>query len=130
MRTFMTGITFMAVLAAALFQVMAFAGLDLPDIGIMPPAAQGGPQSLARFEPSSPAIVKEMLRLAAVTGDDVVYDLGSGDGRVLIAAARAGARGVGVELDRDLIEQSRRNAENANVSHLVQFLLQDLSSRM
>ena len=127
MRTFVTGMTFMAVLSAALFQMMAFAGLNLPDLVILPSSAQDEPRSLARFEPSSPAIVKEMLNLAGVSKDDVVYDLGSGDGRVVIAAARMGARCIGVDIDRGLVEESRRNAEQANVAHLVRFVEQDLS---
>jgi SAM-dependent methyltransferase len=106
---------------------MAFAGLDLPDLVILPSSAQDEPRSLARYEPSSPAIIKEMLTLAEVSKDDVVYDLGSGDGRVLIAAARRGARGLGVDIDRGLVEESKKNAEKANVSHLVQFVEQDLS---
>lgn len=76
---------------------------------------------------SSEEVVTEMLRLAAVTKQDVVYDLGSGDGRVVIAAARDfGARAVGLEIDPLLVEESRRNAGAAGVSHLVQIVHADL----
>lgn len=130
MRTFVTGMAFMAVLAAGLLQVMAFAGLDLSDLNVAPPAiVPCRTASVARFEPSSPAIVNEMVRLAEVGKNDVVYDLGSGDGRVVIEAARSGgARCVGVELDAGLVRQSRLNAEKAGVSHRVRILQQDLSA--
>jgi SAM-dependent methyltransferase len=73
------------------------------------------------------AVVTRMLQLANVTGDDVVYDLGSGDGRIVIAAAREfGARGVGVEIDPDLIRESEENARAAGVEGRVRFIQKDL----
>ena len=79
------------------------------------------------FVPSPQVVVDEMLRLAEVTKDDFVMDLGSGDGRILITAAQKfGARGIGVDLDASLIEQSLANAQTAGVSERVQFLRQDL----
>src|SRR5689334_11850254 len=79
------------------------------------------------FVPSPQVVVDEMLRLANVTKDDFVMDLGSGDGRILITAARKfGARGIGVDLDENLIYQSEENARNANVTDRVQFVRQDL----
>jgi ribosomal protein L11 methylase PrmA len=67
-----------------------------------------------------------MLRLAGTTGSDVVYDLGSGDGRIPIAAARQyGARGVGIDIDPRRIEESRANAKAAGVESLVEFRLQN-----
>jgi SAM-dependent methyltransferase len=81
----------------------------------------------APFVPTPQVIVDEMLRLAGVGPNDVVYDLGSGDGRIPITAARKfGARGVGVELADHLIFQSEASAEQANVAHRVKFLQQDL----
>src|SRR5262245_52785738 len=69
----------------------------------------------------------EMLKLAGVTRDDVVYDLGSGDGRLVIAAARDfGARGVGVELDGKLVQDSRESAIRDGVADRAQFLWQDI----
>ena len=63
-----------------------------------------------------------MLKLAKVTKDDVVYDLGSGDGRIVITAARTyGARAVGIDIDKDRIRESRSNAKRAGVEHLVEF---------
>jgi predicted RNA methylase len=61
-----------------------------------------------------------------VTATDVVYDLGSGDGRIPIAAAQKyGARGVGIEIDAKLVEDARANAKAAGVAHLVEFRLED-----
>ena len=72
-------------------------------------------------------VVTEMLRLARVTADDVVYDLGSGDGRLVIAAARDfGARGVGVEIDPALVAQSNETARRAGVADRVAFRAGDL----
>lgn len=69
------------------------------------------------------AVVQRMLDLAGTRTDDVVMDLGSGDGRIVIAAARDfGARGVGIELDRALVEESRRNARLAGVAGRVSFV--------
>ncbi len=69
----------------------------------------------------------EMLKVAGVTAADVVYDLGSGDGRLVIAAARDfGARGVGVEIDAPLVQESREAAARAGVAERATFLWQDL----
>ena len=79
------------------------------------------------YVPTSNGVAEAMLKLAKTTSSDVVYDLGSGDGRIPIAAAKKyGARGVGVEIDADLIKQSNRNAQKAGVAGSVQFLQQDL----
>jgi SAM-dependent methyltransferase len=78
------------------------------------------------FVPTPQVVVDEMLRLAGVGPKDVVYDLGSGDGRIVItAAAKFGARGVGVELNEHLIYQSEASAQQANVENRVKFLQQD-----
>jgi cyclopropane fatty-acyl-phospholipid synthase-like methyltransferase len=72
-------------------------------------------------------VVSEMLKLAGVTADDVVYDLGSGDGRFVIAAARDfGARGVGIEIDPGLVAYSRELAQKAGVADRVTFRSDDL----
>lgn len=73
------------------------------------------------------AIVDSMLELAGVNADDVVYDLGSGDGRIPIrAATKYGARGVGIEIRRDLVEEARQNATEAGVADRVTFRQGDL----
>jgi SAM-dependent methyltransferase len=79
------------------------------------------------FVPTPPEAVAAMLRLAGVRSDDVVYDLGSGDGRIVIAAAkRYGARGVGVEIEAQRITDAVANARVAGVAGRVQFRQQDL----
>ena len=76
--------------------------------------------------PSSSAIVERMLDLAQVTAKDYVMDLGSGDGRTVIAAARRGARALGVEYNPDLVELSKRAAAKEGVSERAQFVKADL----
>lgn len=79
------------------------------------------------FVESPQFVVDKMLELANVTRDDVVYDLGSGDGRIPITAAKKyGARAVGIEIKPDLVEKARANAEEAGVSNLVEFRQGDL----
>lgn len=79
------------------------------------------------YSPTPTAVAEAMLKLARVTPDDVVYDLGSGDGRIVVLAAeRFGARGVGVELEPYLIEKSRRLADERKVAGDVKFIEGDL----
>jgi SAM-dependent methyltransferase len=79
------------------------------------------------FVPTWEPVVYQMLDLAGVTKDDVVYDLGSGDGRIVILAAQKyGARGVGIELDPRLVEISRQVARDARVDDRVRFIEGDL----
>jgi SAM-dependent methyltransferase len=78
---------------------------------------------LAPYVPTPPGVVARMLELAGIGRDDVVYDLGCGDGRMVIAAAKTyGARGVGIELDPALLARCRAGAEREGVSKLVRFL--------
>lgn len=91
------------------------------------------PQARAQLSPDVPfvptpyVVIEEMLRLAAVMPQDFVMDLGSGDGRVLVTAAKKfGARGMGVDLDEDLVAQSIESAAAAGVADRVKFLQQDL----
>jgi protein-L-isoaspartate O-methyltransferase len=85
--------------------------------------------SRAPFVATPPDVVERMLTLAQVGPADVVYDLGCGDGRIVIAAARSfGARGVGVDIDPARIEDARVNARRAGVDHLVTFRVEDARS--
>jgi SAM-dependent methyltransferase len=89
-----------------------------------PQASQG--RSLAPYVPTPSEVVDRMLTLAMVGPRDVVYDLGCGDGRIVIAAAQKfGARGVGVDIDANLINRAEANAKAAGVDRRVKFLVQD-----
>jgi trans-aconitate methyltransferase len=79
------------------------------------------------YEPTSPEIVDAMLRLADVGPQDVVYDLGCGDGRIVVAAAqRFGARGVGIDIDPQRVAESRENVRRAGVEGKVEIREGDL----
>ena len=117
----MQHLTRLAALSAALWTLL------IPTHPSAPAHAQAPSRSLAPYVPSPAEVVDRMLALAAVTSDDVVYDLGCGDGRIPIAAARTyGARAVGLDIDPRRIEESRTNARAAGVEHLVEFRLEDV----
>jgi cyclopropane fatty-acyl-phospholipid synthase-like methyltransferase len=104
-------------LGAALFALLFH-------VSALPP---GSAQSLAPFIASPEDVVERMLALAEVTRADVVYDLGCGDGRIPIAAAkRFGARGVGLDIDAALIARARDSAKAAGVDRLVDFRVEDV----
>ncbi|MCE3239734.1 MAG: hypothetical protein K0Q83_241 [Deltaproteobacteria bacterium] len=78
------------------------------------------------FVPTPIEVIDKMLEMAQIQKNDVVYDLGSGDGRVVIRAAKKyGARGVGIEMDQTLLDKARKSAEVEGVSHLVEFRAED-----
>jgi len=94
---------------------------------VLPARAQEKQYFDVPFVPTPHVVIEEMLRLAGVTDKDVVMDLGSGDGRLPITAALLyGARGLGVDLDPELVEQSRAWAEAAGLADRVRFQQQDL----
>jgi SAM-dependent methyltransferase len=98
-----------------------------PARGATQPDAAEMHEAEVLYLPTPHPVVAAMLRLAGVSRNDVVYDLGSGDGRIPIAAARAyGARGVGIELDGRMIERARCNAREAGMERLVEFRQEDL----
>jgi SAM-dependent methyltransferase len=79
------------------------------------------------YVPTPENVVDAMLRLVHPTNQDVLYDLGSGDGRIVITAAkRFGTRGIGVDIDPERVREARENAEKAGVSQLVTFREGDL----
>jgi SAM-dependent methyltransferase len=89
--------------------------------------AIGQPPKDVPYVPTPQKTVEKMLALAEVSGEDLLYDLGCGDGRIVITAAtRYGTRGIGVDIDPSLVRMSQENAGRANVSHLVQFIQADL----
>jgi SAM-dependent methyltransferase len=85
------------------------------------PAAPG-----VRYEPSPMPVVQAMTELAAVKAGDLVYDLGCGDGRIVIAAARLGARAVCVDIDPVRIADAQENARSAGVAERIEFRTEDL----
>jgi precorrin-6B methylase 2 len=79
------------------------------------------------YVPTPPEVVDAMLTLAAVKKEDIVYDLGCGDGRVVVTAAKEkGARGVGIDIDPERINEAKENAEKAGVADRVEIRQQDL----
>jgi SAM-dependent methyltransferase len=91
--------------------------------------AQNGPKRSpdVPYVPTTEEAVQAMLKLADVKKSDVVYDLGCGDGRIVIAAAKNfGAHGVGIDINPERIKEARENAKKAGVEHLVRFEENDL----
>ena len=83
-------------------------------------------EDLAPYAITPMFVVDKMLQLAEVSADDIVYDIGCGDGRIIITAAlEYGARGVGIDIDPNRIKESRRAAADALVEHLVEFRQED-----
>jgi SAM-dependent methyltransferase len=96
---------------------------------VLGPAYQAAQQKQldVPFVPTKYPVVDEMLRLAKIEKTDIVYDLGCGDGRLVIGAAQKyGARGVGFDIDPERIQESKENATKAGVTSRVQFFEQDL----
>src|ERR1035438_564352 len=91
-------------------------------------AAQGPPPVLihAPYVTTPAAVVSAMLQLAGVTNRDTVYDLGCGDGRIVIAAAKLGAHGMGIDVNPDRIREARANARKSGVEALVKFEAGDI----
>jgi cyclopropane fatty-acyl-phospholipid synthase-like methyltransferase len=95
----------------------------------IPAHAQDAPfdnKKIVPFVPSPQEVVDKMIELAGVKKGDVVYDMGSGDGRIVIAAAKKGARAVGFEIDGDLVKESRENIRKAGVQNLAEIRQQDI----
>jgi len=92
----------------------------------LPARSAAEQESLAPYVPTPQDVVEKMLELAQVTSSDVLYDLGCGDGRIVITAAKKyGARGVGVDIDPQRIQESQANARTAGVENRVKFIQQD-----
>ena len=100
--------------------------------GLLAVSVAASPQEAPRrlpdvpFVPTEDVVVVGMLAMAGVTAKDVVYDLGSGDGKIVIAAAKLGARGVGIDINPTRIDEANANARAAGVSDRVTFLLGDI----
>jgi precorrin-6B methylase 2 len=103
-------------------------GLVIMLVSSQPSGAQSGRGPDTIYLPTPNEVVTAMLRMAKVGRDDVVYDLGSGDGRIVIAAVKefGAARGVGVELDATRVQEANENARRAGVRDRVEFRQQDV----
>lgn len=113
----------------ALVGVVAFVLVGLTALGEAGAQTEpeiGRPGKDVMWVPSPDPLVGTMLELANVSPEDVVMDLGSGDGRTVIAAAQLGARAIGVEYDAELVELSRRSAVQAGVAERASFVAEDL----
>src|SRR5574341_496770 len=83
-------------------------------------------QETIPFVPSPMHVVHKMIEVAEIKQGDILYDMGSGDGRIVIEAAKKfGIRGIGIDLNPELVAQARENAAKEGVSHLVEFRAQD-----
>ena len=102
--------------------------LGLPAAGFAQQQEKIAPQAPdVIFVPTPQDVVDEMLKMANVTKGDVLYDLGSGDGRIAVTAAkRYGVRAVGIDIDPERIREATENARKAGVGNLVQFRREDL----
>ncbi len=101
-----------------------FAQNDVADTAFVPRVGQDGKDVI--WVPTPNALVRKMLEVADVGPNDYVIDLGSGDGRTVIAAARLGARSLGIEYNPEMVQISRKNAEEAGVSGRAAFIQADL----
>lgn len=107
MKTFKTFLTFLLITACSL------------------PATAQEPDVI--YVPTREPVVNAMLEMAGVDAKDIVYDLGCGDGRIVITAAQKfGARGVGIDIDPERIAEANENAQKANVTQHVEFIQGDL----
>ena len=94
-------------------------------LGAQPRTVEQQPDVI--YVPTPHEVVDDMLRLANVRKGDVLYDLGSGDGRIAIAAAKKyGIKAIGIDIDPERIREANENAKKAGVGHLVQFRQEDL----
>ncbi|MDB4581556.1 class I SAM-dependent methyltransferase [Draconibacterium sp.] len=97
---------------------------ETQDFGFEPEVGQAGKDVI--WVPTPDELVNKMMEIAKVSSDDMVIDLGSGDGRTVIAAAKLGAQALGIEYDINMIELSKKNAKDAGVSEKAKFIKADL----
>ena len=110
---------------ARLFLLVAIAFLSPPAMHLQLAQAQEG--KIVPYVPTPQEVVDRMLELAEVKPGDVVYDLGSGDGRIVVTAAKKfGVKAVGFEIDPQRIKESHENIKKAGVGHLVEIRQQDI----
>lgn len=115
---------FLLVLCLSVMAVCVFAQAPPEKEEYQPEAGQIGKDVM--WIPTAQALAEKMLNLAQVTPQDYVIDLGSGDGRIVITAAKRGARALGIEYNPDLVELSKRNAAREGVADKAMFIKADL----
>jgi precorrin-6B methylase 2 len=118
------GRSFVFTLAVAFAGTSAFAQVAAPAKPYEPQVGQGGKDVV--WVPTPQALVDKMLDMAKLTPADFLMDLGSGDGRTVITAAKRGSRAVGIEYNPDMVELSKKNAAEANVTDKATFMKADL----
>jgi SAM-dependent methyltransferase len=94
--------------------------------GVATPAQQGLRQPDVIYVPTRQSVVDAMLKVANVKAGDVVYDLGCGDGRIVVTAAKLGARAIGIDIDPQRVKEANENVARNNVGDRVKILNQDL----
>lgn len=112
-----------AAVSATLLLTLMYSG------GSVPIRAQDAPsenKKIVPFVPTPQEVVDKMIELGGVKKGDTHYDLGSGDGRIVISAAKKGAKGVGFEIDPDLVKESQENIKKAGVENLAEIRHQDI----
>jgi hypothetical protein len=111
----------------AVFALAGFASFESGNLSASVAQAQDfDSKKIVPFVPTPQEVVDKMIELAEVKKGDTVYDLGSGDGRIVITAAKKGARAVGFEIDGDLVKESRENIRKAGVQNLAEIRQQDI----
>lgn len=113
----------------SLLIVLATLSLALPLRPVEPTRAQDSlleSKKIVPFVPSPQEVVNKMIELGGVKKGDLVYDMGSGDGRIVIAAAKRGAKAVGFEIDGDLVNESRENIRKAGLQNRAEIRQQDI----
>ena len=109
--------------------VLLFTFIATLDVGAQTPTYEPTPGQAGKdvvWVPTPPELVEKMLDMAQVTPQDIVMDLGSGDGRNIIAAAKRGARAIGVEFNPEMVALSRRKAQEAGVADRATFIEGDM----
>lgn len=116
-----------ALIAGALIEPLSQTAAQQPALPPPPTSAQPTRRPDVIYVPTNEEVVRGMLKLAGVTKDDVVYDLGCGDGRIPITAARDfGARGIGIDIDPQRIAEANANVKQAGVGNRVEIRQHDL----
>lgn len=117
----------LSALVAASIILLPTIGVSAIEPSFAPTQALTGESLDVPYVPTPQTVVDKMLDIANVTGEDYLIDLGSGDGRIPIAAAkRFGAKGMGVDIDAARVHEAKTNAVNARVEDMVEFKKQDL----